>query len=134
MNQNEIRKELRAKAMEASKHAYSPYSQAKVGSAILTDSGKIYFGCNIENGSYGATVCAERVAILTAVANGEKRVKVVYVYTEEGWPPCGMCRQVIREFADDDATIIIGDAKGAETVMTLEELYPLSFRPDHLGV
>lgn len=127
-------KELRDVAKAASERAYSPYSNAKVGSAVLMESGKIFSGCNVENGSYGATVCAERVAIFTAVAAGENRLKKIYVYTKDGWPPCGICRQVMREFAVKDAEVIIGDEKGKETIYTLDEIYPASFSPEHLGI
>lgn len=125
-------KDLRTKAMEASTHAYSPYSRACVGSAILTSENKVYSGCNVENSSYGGTVCAERVAIFKAVSEAPLRLKKVYVYSKDGWPPCGMCRQVISEFADNDLEIIIGDEKGGETIIKFSDLMPLSFTPDKL--
>ncbi len=124
--------ELREQAKSASTHAYSPYSKACVGSAILTSNNKIYSGCNVENSSYGGTICAERVAIFKAVSEGTLRLKKVYVYSKDGWPPCGMCRQVISEFADSDLEIIIGDEKGHEIIKKFSELMPLSFTPDKL--
>jgi cytidine deaminase len=122
--------DLRKSAILASKKAYSPYSKALVGSALLTDSGKIYSGCNIENSSFGGTVCAERMAIFKAISDEMTSIKKIYVYTKEGWSPCGMCRQVMSEFAHPDLEVIIGDEKGNETVMKFTELMPLSFTPD----
>ena len=124
--------DLREKAKEASAKAYSPYSHACVGAAILTSEGKVYTGCNIENSSFGGTVCAERVAIFKAISEKQVKLKKVYVYTKEGWPPCGFCRQVMSEFADSDLEVIIGDEKGKETTMKFKDLMPLSFTPDHL--
>lgn len=128
----EFKKILRQKAQEASQNAYSPYSKALVGSAIQMSDGSIYTGCNIENASYGGTICAERVAILKAVSDKKMQIEKVYVYTKEGWPPCGMCRQVMSEFASPTMEVIIGDVSGKETVMKFTDLMPLSFTPDHL--
>ena len=128
----EIKKALRLKALEASKAAYSPYSNAKVGSAILMSDGSIYTGCNIENASFGGTICAERVAILKAVSEEKMQIDKVYVYTKEGWPPCGMCRQVMSEFASANMEVIIGDESGTETSYKFKDLMPLSFTPSHL--
>jgi cytidine deaminase len=125
-------KELRELAKNASEKAYSPYSHACVGSAILTSNNKTYTGCNIENSSYGGTVCAERVAIFKAISEEKVTLKKVYVYTKPGWPPCGLCRQVISEFAAPELEIIIGDELGKETIMKFSDLMPLSFTPDHL--
>jgi len=99
MDKNEVIKQ----AIEAMENAYAPYSKFKVGAALLTKSGKIYTGCNIENSSYGASVCAERVAIFKAVSEGEHdfELLVVATKTEEPSPPCGICRQVISEFSND---------------------------------
>lgn len=123
---------LRKLAIDASKNAYSPYSKACVGSALLTSDGSVYTGCNVENASYGGTICAERVAILKAVSDKKIKLKKIYVYTKEGWPPCGMCRQVMSEFADVDLEVIIGNETGEETIIKFSELMPLSFTPDHL--
>ena len=123
---------LRQKAKEAAALAYSPYSHACVGSAILMSDDSLYSGCNIENASYGGTVCAERVAIFKAVSENKKEIKKIYVYTKEGWPPCGLCRQVMSEFASHDLEIIIGKESGEETTMAFKDLMPLSFTPDHL--
>lgn len=123
---------LRKLAVEASKNAYSPYSKAMVGCALITTDGSVYTGCNIENASYGGTICAERVAILKAVSEKKMKLKKLYVYTKEGWPPCGMCRQVMSEFADEHLEVIIGNEAGHETLMKFKDLMPLSFTPDHL--
>lgn len=128
----DIVKVLRQKAMEASLNAYSPYSKAKVGSAIVMSDGSVYSGCNIENASYGGTICAERVAILKAVSEKKMQIEKVYVYTSEGWPPCGMCRQVMSEFAGPSMEVIIGDVAGAEKTIKFSDLMPLSFTPEHL--
>lgn len=123
---------LRTLALEASKNAYSPYSKAHVGCALETSDNFVYTGCNIENASYGGTICAERVAIFKAVSEKKMKLKKIYVYTKEGWPPCGLCRQVMSEFADTDLEIIMGDESGHETTMKFSDLMPLSFTPDHL--
>lgn len=123
---------LRDLALDASKRAHSPYSKANVGSAVETVDGKIYQGCNIENASFGGTVCAERVAMWKAVSEGHKRMKRIYVYTDAGWPPCGMCLQVMTEFADGNLEITIGDKNGKETTKKLKELLTCAFTPDHM--
>jgi cytidine deaminase len=125
--------QLRVMAQEASKNAYSPYSKAFVGSALETSDGSVYTGCNIENASYGGTICAERVAILKAVSDKKMKLVKIYIYTKEGWPPCGMCRQVMSEFADDNLEVIIGNEAGHETKIAFKDLMPLSFTPSHLG-
>jgi cytidine deaminase len=127
-----MKNDLREKAREASTKSYSPYSKAKVGSAVETTDGKIYLGCNVENSSYGGTVCAERVAIWKAVSEGHKSIKRIYVYTHDGWPPCGMCLQVMTEFADGNLEVIFGDHTGKETHKKLCELLTHAFSPDHL--
>lgn len=124
--------DLRDKAKDASTRAHSPYSKAKVGSAVETEDGKIYLGCNIENASFGGTVCAERVAIWKAVSEGHHKMKRIYVYTHDGWPPCGMCLQVMTEFADGNLQITFGDHKGKETTKLLKELLTNAFTPVHM--
>jgi len=124
--------DLRIKAFEAAQHSHSPYSLAKVGSAIVTEDGAVYGGCNVENSSFGGTVCAERVAIWKAVSEGHKRIKRIYVYTDAGWPPCGMCRQVMAEFASPDLEIVIGDKAGKEQVWKFTDIMPMAFTPEHL--
>jgi cytidine deaminase len=125
-------KNLRDLAQDASTRSHSPYSKAKVGSAILMDDGSVYQGCNIENASFGGTVCAERVAIWKAVSEGHKKIKKVYVYTDAGWPPCGMCLQVMTEFASGELEIVMGDKSGKEISKKLKELLTYAFTPDHM--
>jgi cytidine deaminase len=123
--------ELLKHALEAREYSYSPYSQYKVGAALLTRKGNIYKGCNIENVGYTSSVCAERTAIFKAVSEGELDFVVMAVVTLNGGAPCGVCRQVIREFAPD-LTVIIGDVKGNYQVFTLSDLLPHSFGPEDL--
>jgi cytidine deaminase len=123
---------LRELALKAATKAHSPYSHVNVGSAVETSDGSIYSGCNIENASFGGTVCAERVAIWRAVSEGHKRMKRIYVYTKDGWPPCGMCLQVMSEFADGEMEVIFGDKNGNETTKKLNELLPCAFTPKHM--
>ncbi len=109
--------------------AYSPYSKVKVASAVLMDNGKIYGGCNIENASYGGTICAERVAITKGISEGAKKIKSVLVVTNQKsiWPPCGLCRQVIAEFADSQTTIYCADLKKNFTQSQFRDLFPGAF-------
>lgn len=123
---------LRDTAKKASENAYCHYSTKTVGCALVTEDGTAYSGCNIENASYGGTVCAERVAIWKAVSEGHRKIKKLYVYTPEGWPPCGMCLQVMTEFADPELEITLGDDKGKETSKKLKDFLPLAFTPKHM--
>lgn len=124
--------DLRGKALDASTRAHSPYSRAKVGAAVETTDGKVYTGCNIENASFGGTVCAERVAMWKAVSDGHMKMKRIYVYTKEGWPPCGMCLQVMTEFGDGDLEVTFGNEQGKETTKKLKELLTCAFTPEHM--
>lgn len=121
-------KELIEKAFEAQEKAYVPYSKFRVGAAILTKSGKIYTGCNIESASYGATNCAERTAIFKAVSEGEKEIEAIAVVgdAKDYTYPCGICRQVIVEFGNNVKVII---AKSLEDykVYDINDLLPYSF-------
>lgn len=125
-------KSLRDLAKDASTFSHSPYSKAKVGAAVVADDGTVFQGCNIENSSFGGTVCAERVAIWKAVSEGHKKLKRIYVYTKDGWPPCGMCLQVMTEFAELDLEITFGDEGGKEMTKKLGDLLTSAFTPDHL--
>lgn len=122
---------LLAQAIEARQQSYSPYSHYAVGAALLTRSGKIYQGCNIENAGYTASVCAERVAIFKAIFEGERDFVAIAVVTSNGGAPCGVCRQVMREFAPD-LTVIISDTSGQNKVLSLPDLLPYSFGPENL--
>jgi cytidine deaminase len=126
--------DLYQKALAVRERSYSPYSHCKVGAAIKTSSGKTYIGCNIENASYGATVCAERTAIQSAIADqGSLEIHEIMVVTEATppWPPCGMCRQVIAEFGKSPK-IYLANLKGDFQTLQWQELYPLSFNSSHL--
>ena len=135
----DINQTLVEAAIEATKYAYVPYSNFKVGAAILADSGKIYTGCNIENASYSPTNCAERTAIFKAVSEGVTKFKKIAVVggpngnLENYCPPCGVCRQVISEFADADFELILGTSSHTYTVYNFfEEVLPLSFTAKEL--
>lgn len=113
-------------------NSYSPYSHYQVGAALLARSGKIYRGNNIENAGYTASVCAERTAIFKAVTEGEREFVAIAVATVNGGAPCGICRQVMREFSRN-LTIIIGSSQTGEyRVTSLAELLPDSFGPENL--
>lgn len=121
-------------AESARKNAYAPYSDFCVGAALLTKSGRVYTGCNVENASYGATCCAERNAFGQAIANGEKAFSMIAVVgaprdqkADTPCMPCGICRQVMREFCDDSFEILIASKKGVLRY-TLKELLPSSFQ------
>jgi cytidine deaminase len=120
---------LVGKALEAREKAHAPYSKYKVGAALLAKSGAIYTGCNVENASYGLTVCAERVAICKAVSEGEKDFLAIAVATSNGAPPCGACLQVMAEFVADFSSfpVILVNAEKKWQVITLKELYPFGF-------
>ncbi len=120
-------------AREARKDAYAPYSHYAVGAAVQTKSGKVYTGCNIENSAYPTSICAERVAIFKAVADGERDLVALAVVTSNGGSPCGSCRQVFSEFAADDAVILLADARGNRRKrFTMAEILPDRFGPQHL--
>lgn len=128
-----ISRRLEKTARAAAKASYSPYSRFRVGAAVLAESGKIYSGCNVENASYGLCNCAERTALFSAVAAGERAVRAIAVYTptKTPTPPCGACRQVINEFGPGAIVISICDgAERAET--TLDKLLPGAFGPENL--
>nr|MBC7245904.1 bifunctional UDP-N-acetylglucosamine diphosphorylase/glucosamine-1-phosphate N-acetyltransferase GlmU [Chloroflexota bacterium] len=123
--------ELIALAAEARHQAYAPYSHYRVGAALLTASGKVYTGCNVENASYSLTVCAERVAALKAICEGEREFVTIAVVTENGGTPCGACRQTLAEFGPD-MRVLATDVSGKYKVYTLSELLSAPFRPSHL--
>ena len=123
---------LEETAREAATRTYSPYSHFPVGAAVLAASGKIYGGCNVENASYGLTICAERTAIFRAIAAGEKSISAIAVYTptKKLGAPCGACRQVINEFGPDCLVICLCDTGRRET--RLSALLPEAFGPEDL--
>lgn len=121
---------LMEKAKEVSKNAYAKYSKFFVGACVLAQSGKTYVGCNLENASYGLAICAERSAISNAVANGEKSISAVAIYSPnmENCLPCGACRQVIFEFQNDKEVEIITQVKDGYKVYKINELLPEGFK------
>jgi len=124
--------QLIKKALEAKERAYVPYSNFRVGAAILTEDGEIFTGCNIEISSYSPTLCAERTAIFKAVSEGHRKIKAIAVVGDTNYTyPCGVCRQVIREFGKD-ATIIIANSEDDYRLYKLEDLLPHSFGPEDL--
>ena len=130
--------ELCAAAIAAMDHAYVPYSGYRVGAALLTNSGKVYTGCNIENASYTPTVCAERTAVFKAVSEGERDFAVLAVCGgKEGvitgaFPPCGVCRQVLAEFCPPEFPVLLVTGPDAFRKVTLAELLPFGFGPSYL--
>jgi cytidine deaminase len=121
---------LVARARDALPHAHAPYSDFQVAAAVLDDAGRVHVGVNVENASYGLTMCAERVAIGTAIAAGARRILAVGVTSRRLRPiaPCGACRQVIHEFADADAPVASDAEDGTLVVATAGELLPGAFR------
>ncbi len=124
---NEMRETLIQKAVNARDWAYAPYSKYAVGAAVLTESGKIYDGVNIENAVYPLTICAERVAIFKAVSQGETSFRAIAVATKNGGTPCGACRQVMAEFGMG-LVILLVDSTGKQVAeYTLSDLLPEAF-------
>lgn len=134
-------KKLIELAHEARKRAYTPYSHFQVGAALVTKQGKVYLGCNIENASYTPSNCAERTAFFKAVSEGEREFAAIAVVGDaEGTEgkktcsPCGVCRQVMREFcAPEEFRILLEDGKGGILNYSLAELLPLGFGPENLA-
>ncbi|NPA93442.1 MAG: cytidine deaminase [Chloroflexi bacterium] len=126
------RKQLIAQALEVRRHAYAPYSHYPVGAALLTESGKVYTGVNVENAAYPSGMCAERVAVFKAVSEGERKFTAIVVATDNGGTPCGACRQVLAEFGLDLEVLVV-DGQGKILLdTTLEALLPASFGPENL--
>jgi len=120
---------LVTEAVKAKEHAYCPYSGFGVGAAVLTHSGKIYTGCNVENASYGAAICAERVAVTKAVSGGETLIKAIAVTgdSDDIVFPCGICRQVLTEFCNSETVIICSNKKGEYREYKMEDILPHPF-------
>lgn len=129
-------RELMLYAVKARKNAYIPYSGYAVGAALLTKSGKVFTGCNIENASFGATICAERTAFVKAISEGEEEFKKLAIVggkseLSDCCVPCGICRQVMTEFCDNEFVILLGTPDDI-TSYTLETLLPLSFTNENM--
>ena len=127
-------KNLMKIALEYIERAYVPYSKFKVGAAVLFESGKIYGGCNVENASFGATNCAERTAIFKGVSEGETKIKAIAEVgsLEEITYPCGICRQVLCEFGDEDMVVILGKSEDDYIVTDIKSLMPGAFRKENI--
>lgn len=124
------RQELVKIAVESKEKAYAPYSNFRVGAAVLVEDGKVFSGVNVENASFGATCCAERTAVLKAVSEGYREIKAVAIASDSQHYtyPCGICRQVLAEFGKNDMLVICSDSKGNFKEYRLEELLPEAFR------
>jgi cytidine deaminase len=130
---SEERRYLIDQAIIARQYAYVPYSEYPVGAAILTESGQVYTGCNVESASFGATVCGERTAAFKAISEGEREFRAIAVVTSNGAAPCGICRQVLYEF-NPNMTVINVDAEGeVQWEGKLSDLLPLGFGPQKLA-
>jgi len=127
-------KELIQKAIDAKSKAIATYSHFHVGAALLTEDGKIYQGANIENASYGLTMCAERTAIFKALLEGERKFKAIAIAgdSDECTTPCGACRQIIMEFCGKDIDVIMVNKNGKSKTMKMDKLLPFSFDEDFL--
>jgi cytidine deaminase len=120
--------ELITLAREARKQAYAPYSRFAVGAALRTVSGHVYTGCNVENASYGLSICAERVAVGKAVSEGDRNFETLAVVSETMASPCGACRQVLAEFGLD-TRVVIADLEHGREIRTVRDLLPAAFTP-----
>jgi len=132
MEEKKTIEKLLEEAKKVREKAYAPYSNFKVGASLLTEDGKIFTGCNVENASYGLSLCAERNAIFSAVSKGERKFKALLVVAQgEGTvAPCGACRQVMREFGEFDVYLANTDGKIEKTKVS--ELLPKAFGPENL--
>lgn len=123
-------------ALEVRSQAYAPYSGYQVGAAILDDQNRIHIGCNVENISYGATICAERSAVTRMIAEGGKEIKQIAIVTKDGGSPCGICRQVLMEFASNPDQVIVfmirADDPETYNAVTLADLVPFAFRSNEV--
>jgi len=130
VNENET---LISAARQARENAHAPYSNFRVGAALRAISGKIFGGCNVENATYGLTVCAERIAIFKAISEGERGFDAISVVTDTDalTPPCGACRQLIWEFCGD-IPVIMANLKGRVEIMQMQNLFPRPFDSSHL--
>lgn len=121
------RERLVVAALEVRRQAYAPYSRFRVGAAILGQDGVFYVGCNVENASYGLTLCAERVAVASAIGRGSRQWRAIAIASRGGVTPCGGCRQALREFASDLLVICVDATNGSHKEYRLAELLPQAF-------
>jgi cytidine deaminase len=128
------RAELIRSAQEAQKGVYAPYSNYAVGAALLSSTGKVYLGANVENAAYPSSMCAERVAVFKAVTENDRSFEAMAIVTRDGGSPCGQCRQVLSEFGLDTIFITAKDNGEIVDESTIKELLPGAFGPSNLGV
>jgi cytidine deaminase len=131
MNEQDPIAQLIDLARKARGQAYAPYSRFLVGAALRTSSGQVYTGCNVENASYGLSICAERVAVFKAVSEGEREFEALAVVSSNMATPCGACRQVLAEFGLS-TQVIVADLEGGQQVFTVGDLLPAAFTPSSL--
>ncbi|GAB4572908.1 MAG: cytidine deaminase [Anaerolineae bacterium] len=129
---NSTRQQLVDAALEARQMAYAPYSEYFVGAALLTEDGSLFTGCNVENASYGATICAERTAAVKAVSEGQRRFSAIAIATRDGGSPCGICRQVLYEFGPQMTVLMVNEHGQVTHEGPLHALLPLGFGPGNL--
>ena len=133
MLKDELRQKLVEQAQDSRRWAYAPYSGYTVGAALLTASGRIYDGVNVENAAYPTSMCAERVAVFKAVSEGEREFLAIAVATSNGGSPCGACRQVLSEFGLDMKVILVNGEGVIKQEGTVADLLPGAFRPSDLA-
>jgi len=131
---DELKEKLVQAAVDVRQWAYAPYSEYKVGAALLADSGEIYDGVNVENAAFPTGTCAERAAIFTAVSQGERQFSAIAVVSSNGGAPCGACRQVLAEFGLDTIVFVADDQGKIQQETTVNELLPGAFGPGDLTV
>lgn len=126
--------DLESRAVSALEQSYSPYSQCRVGAAVEMEDGSIFTGANVENASYGGTICAERVAVLSAVHAGKRKIQRMAVASEgaTAWPPCGLCLQTLAEFSSPETSLTWSNRSGDQKTAPFRELLPFAFTPEHL--
>ncbi|HDR91191.1 MAG TPA: cytidine deaminase [candidate division Zixibacteria bacterium] len=128
MLSSDQKRELFEKAKSVLENSYAPYSGVHVASAVRDDRGRIFTGVNVENASFGLTICAERTAVTGAVAQGAKGIEAVLIMSSIGAiPPCGACRQFIAEFAEESTPVLLATQDGIESETTMGELFPMAF-------
>ena len=130
--EDEVRRTLIARAVAARERAYAPYSNYRVGAALLAASGKIYDGVNVENAAYPVGICAERTALVKAVSEGERAFTTIVVATNNGGSPCGMCRQMLSEFGLELRVLLVNKDGALVHEVMLSELLPSAFEPGDL--
>ncbi len=131
---DDLKEKLVQAAVDVRQWAYAPYSEYKVGAALLADSGEIYDGVNVENAAFPTGTCAERAAIFTAVSQGERQFSAIAVVSSNGGAPCGACRQVLAEFGLDTIVFVADDQGKIQQETTVKELLPGAFGPGDLTV